>query len=99
MRLLLAFSCILLLAAPWRRDSTLYMPGATFVSVSETGGRVQAVIMTPEEYRQRSGPRQVSRGMFETEVGRRIERWGHVAKVRSVAVVRHTLDGPIDGAM
>lgn len=83
-------------ARQWRRDSTLYMPGAIFVSVSETGGRVEAVIMTPEEYRQRSGPRQVTSGMFEIEVGRRIERWGHVAQVRSVAVVRRTPDGPID---
>lgn len=79
----------------WRRDSTLYMPGATFVSVDETDGRVQSTIMTPEEYRQSAGPRQTSTGMFETEVGRRIERWGNVAQVRSVAVVRQTPDGPI----
>ncbi len=80
----------------WRRDSTLYMPGATFVSVSETDGRVQSVIMTPEEYRQRSGPRQVADGMIESEIGRRIERWGNVAQVRSVAAVRRTADGPIE---
>jgi hypothetical protein len=80
----------------WRRDSTLYMPGATFVSVSETDGRVQAAIMTPEEYRQRAGPRQVADGMIETEIGRRIERWGNVAQVRSVAAVRRTADGPVE---
>jgi hypothetical protein len=79
----------------WRRDSTLYMPGATFVSVTEADGRVQSTIMTPEEYRQRSG-HQVEHGMFETEIGRRIERWGHVAQVRSVAVVRRTPEGPIE---
>jgi hypothetical protein len=80
----------------WRRDSTLYMPGATFVSVSEVDGRVQSVIMTPEEYRQRSGPRQVANGMIEAEIGRRIERWGHVAQVRSVADVRRTPGGPVE---
>lgn len=82
----------------WQRDSTLYMPGATFVSVSESDGRVQTTIMTPEDYRRRFDANSAARrtGMFETEVGRRIERYGHVAQVRSVAVVRLTPNGPID---
>jgi hypothetical protein len=76
----------------WQRDRTLYMPGATFVSVTETDGRVETKIMTPEEYRRDFDE---SRGLYETEIGRRIERWGHVAQVRSVAVVRRTPDGPV----
>jgi hypothetical protein len=80
----------------WARDSTLYMPGATFVAVSETNGRVQSTIMTPEEYRRGFDTRNVAEGVFETEVGRRIERYGHVAQVRSVAVMRRTANGPVE---
>jgi hypothetical protein len=79
----------------WRRDSTLYMPGATFVSVREREGRVESVIMTPEDYRRSNNDRFVAEGLFETEVGRLIERFGHVAQVRSVTVARRTRDGPI----
>ena len=77
----------------WERDHTLYMPGATFVAVSEDDGRVKTIIMTPEEYRRGF---QVGAEVFETEVGRRIERYGHVAQVRSVAVVRSTPHGPVE---
>ena len=37
----------------WRRDSTLYAPGATFVAVDEREGRVQVQTMTPEQSPQR----------------------------------------------
>jgi hypothetical protein len=77
----------------WPRDETLYMPGATFVSISETGGRIETTVMTPEEFRRDFD---VTRGFFETEVGRRIERYGHMAQIRSVAVVRSTKDGPVE---
>jgi len=81
----------------WRRDSTLYMPGATFVSVTEDSGRVKSTIMTPEEYRRGGNAGFVANGLFETEIGRRIERWGNVAQVRSVAVARRTVNGPAIG--
>jgi hypothetical protein len=77
----------------WPRDATLYTPGATFVSVSETNGRVESTIMTPEQFRRGFD---VNVGFFETEVGRRIERFGHIAHVRSVAVVRSSKDGPVE---
>jgi hypothetical protein len=35
----------------WRRDSTLYTAGATFVSMDDVNGKPQATIFTPEEYR------------------------------------------------
>ncbi len=79
----------------WERDRTLYMPGATFVSTSKRDGKVQTTIMTPEEYRRGADARFVALGLFETEVASRIERFGSVAQVRSVAVARHTPEGPI----
>ena len=80
----------------WRRDSTLYAPGATFVAVDEREGRVQVQTMTPEQYRLLNDSALVARGLFETEIGRHIERFGDVAQVRSVSVVRRTANGPIE---
>jgi hypothetical protein len=35
-------------------------------------------------------------GLFEAEIGRRIEHYGNVAQVRSVPVARSTADGPVN---
>ena len=81
----------------WERDRTLYMSGATFVVTGKRNGRVETTIMTPEEYRRKSDAKFVARGLFETEVGSRIERFGNVAQVRSVSVARRTPGGPVEG--
>ena len=39
----------------------------------------------------------VKNGLFETEIGSRIERFGNVATVRSITESRRTPNGPIDG--
>jgi hypothetical protein len=80
----------------WDRDRTLYMPGATFVSTSKRDGKVQTTIMTTEEYRQKSDASFVAEGLFETEIGSRVERFGNVAQVRSVSVARRTPRGPVE---
>jgi hypothetical protein len=82
----------------WRRDSTLYMPGATFVALGERDGKVRARILTPEEYRRSTNDSFVGEGLFECEIGSRIERFGNVAQVRSVYQIRHALDGPVIGS-
>lgn len=81
----------------WRRDSTLYSPGATFTATSERDGKTIVTTMTPEEYRRARNAGFVANGLFETEVGSRIERFGNVAQVRSVSESRRTPDGPVDG--
>jgi len=84
-------------ARQWRRDGTLYMPAATFVAVQTRDGRVQATVLTPEEYRRTNFPGFEQEGIYETEVGRHVERFGNVAQVRSVAVARRTPEGPALG--
>lgn len=81
----------------WRRDSTLYSPTATFVAMSERDGKAVVKTMTAEDYRRVNNARFVADGLFETEVGSRIERFGNVAYVRSVSESRRTPNGPIDG--
>ena len=81
----------------WRRDSTLYTAAATFVALAERDGKPVAHLMTPEEFRRETDADFVQHGFFETEVGSRIERFGHVAQVRSVYETRRTSDGPLIG--
>ncbi|MBP2647439.1 MAG: hypothetical protein H6Q77_1063 [Gemmatimonadetes bacterium] len=81
----------------WRRDSTLYMEGATFVAMDERDGKPVYVILTAEEYRRKTNDSFVRNGFFETEIGSRIERFGNVAQVRSVYETRRTADGPLTG--
>jgi hypothetical protein len=81
----------------WRRDSTLYMPGATFVAMRESGGKPAPDIMTPEQFRQAVDHEMVEEGFFETEIGHRIERFGNVAQVRSVYETRHAAKAPLLG--
>jgi hypothetical protein len=81
----------------WRRDSTLYMPAATFVSMGERDGKPVVSVMTPEEYRRATNGSFVEKGFFETEIGHRIERFGNVAQVRSVYETRHVAKGPLLG--
>jgi hypothetical protein len=79
----------------WRRDSTLYMPKATFVSMGEKDGKPAPEIMTPEEFRRAVNAELVKKGFFETEIGRRVERFGNVAQVRSVYQMGRTVNGTL----
>jgi hypothetical protein len=81
----------------WRRDSTLYMPGATFVAMRQQNGKPAADVMTPEAFRRAVNDDFVKQGFFETEIGHRIERFGNVAQVRSVYETRHAAGGPLLG--
>lgn len=74
------------------RDSTFYIPGAMFVSVSEEKGRIQSKIMSETAYWDGYDS---SKPAYETEAGRRVEKYGNVAQVRSVSVLRRSPDGPI----
>ena len=79
----------------WRRDSTLYAPGATFVATGERNGKPVARSMTAEEYRKRVDAGFVAEGFIEREIGSRIERFGNVAQVRSVYEARRSAGGPV----
>jgi hypothetical protein len=81
----------------WRRDSTLYMPAATFVAMEQRDGKPVASVMTPEDFRRNTNAGFVKDGFFETEIGHRIERFGNVAQVRSVYETRHVAKGPLLG--
>jgi len=78
----------------WRRDSTLYMPGAMFVSMDELEGKPRATPMSPEDFRRTTDAGLVKNGFFEIEIGRKVERFGNVAQVRSAYEMRRAAEGP-----
>jgi hypothetical protein len=60
----------------WRRDSTLYMPGATFVAMQERDGKPAPDIVTPEQFRRAADREFVKQGFFEIGPGGKIpESW------------------------
>jgi hypothetical protein len=64
--------------------------------MTEREGKSVAVTVTAEEYRSLVNDRLVARGLFEREIGSRIERFGNVAMVRSVYELRRTANGPVE---
>lgn len=80
----------------WRRDSTLYSPGALFIATSVNGGKTRVRTMTPEQYRRASDARMVKEGVIEREIGSHVERFGNVAQVRSAYEIRRSEDGPVE---
>jgi hypothetical protein len=79
----------------WRRDSTLYSEGATFVAMDEKDGKPVYAILTAEQYRRQTNAGFVKNGFFETEIGSHVERFGNVAQVRSVYETRRAAGGPV----
>jgi len=63
----------------------------------ERDGKPLAELMTPEQFRRAFNADFVEKGFFETEIGRRIERFGNVAQVRSVYETRRAANGPLLG--
>jgi hypothetical protein len=63
----------------------------------ENGGKPAPDIITPEQFRRAVDHDMVEQGFFETEIGRRIERFGNVAQVRSVYETRRAAKAPLLG--
>ncbi len=76
-----------------KRDDAFYIPGALFVSTFEKDGQMKSQILTQDTYWAGHGP--VVSAAYETEAGRRIERFGNVAQVRSISVARDTPNGAV----
>lgn len=76
----------------WDRDRSLYLPSANLVSMWDEAGTAHGRFLTPEQFRAefRAGP-----GLEEYEVGRRVEFFGNIAQVRSVAEIRQPPGGPV----
>ena len=77
----------------WDRMRTLFMPGAGMVSTGfRNDGSPSANIITVETYIAIIGPQLVKLGFFETEIGRKLEKFGNMAHVYSAYESRNKKD-------
>ena len=80
----------------WARFKSLMRKNALMQAVAtRPNGQQIMVSMTPDGYITRSGPFLVSNGFFETEIGRRVERFGNMAHVFSTYESRNTKNGKV----
>jgi hypothetical protein len=81
----------------WRRDSSLYVPGVRFVSMSLRQGRPHAQVSDHGQYVASSDSFFVRNGFFEREIHRVTRRFGNVAHVFSTYEMRASANGPVTG--
>lgn len=75
---------------------SLFVPGARLAAVVKNAkGEPRLVNMDVEGYITQSFPYMESKGFFEREVARRVERYGNVAQVFSTYESREKEDGPV----
>ena len=68
----------------WDRMRYLFHPSARLVPVEpRSGGKVEAVVFTVDDYIEKAGPFIESRGFFEREVSSKTERFGPLVHVWS----------------
>ena len=73
----------------WDRFRSLFVDGARLIPQSNQAG---AIVLSPEDYVNRSGSFLVDNGFFEIEIGRRVERYGNIAHVFSAYEARNALE-------
>lgn len=68
----------------WERMRTLFVPDARMMPTGKkANGEVVRRVLTIEEYISSSGPFLEKNGFFETEIGKRTERFGNIVHVFS----------------
>ena len=79
----------------WQRDSSLYIPGVRFVSMSVRQGRPVAQVSDHAQYIANTNDGMVRDGLFERELHRVTRRFGNIAHVFSTYELRVTESGPV----
>ena len=79
-------------ARDWNRFRSLFIPKAQLVVAAPLKeGGTRAVVMTPDEFVQRSSPAMLE-GFFEREIARRVDAYGDIAHLFSTYESRHRLE-------
>lgn len=75
----------------WDRFRSLYLPGAHLIptGAKKEGGGFFARIYTPDEYVARATAIFEKQGFYETEISRRMERYGNIVQIFSTYESRH----------
>ena len=80
----------------WNRERALFYPGARLIPTASVPGRndvdLEPQILDVEGYIARAEPLFEKAGFYETEIARRVERFGRIAHVWSTYESRHNPD-------
>jgi hypothetical protein len=79
----------------WSRDRSLYIPDVHFVSMSKNNDRINARVMTHQQFVDGSNEFLVTHGFYEIEIHRVTRRFGNIAHVLSTYESRERLDRPV----
>jgi hypothetical protein len=83
-------------ARDWDRMRGLFIPEARLIPcVKNAAGKMATRTLTVEDYIKRSGPFLEKNGFFESEVARKVDKFGHIAQVFSTYESREVKDGPV----
>ena len=80
-----------------QRDSSLYIPGVRFVSMSVRQGQPVAQVSDHGQYVANTNDGMVRTGFFERELHRVTRRFGNIVHVFSTYEFRATETGPVQG--
>lgn len=77
----------------WDRFRSLFIDGARLIprNANNPNG---AVVSTPDEYIERANPFFLENGFYESEIGRKTERYGDIVHVFSAYDSKRTLEDP-----
>jgi hypothetical protein len=80
----------------WNRERSLFYPGARLIPTASVPGRndvdLEPQILNVEGYIARAEPLFEKAGFYETEIARRVERFGRIAHVWNRYESRHNAD-------
>ena len=77
----------------WKRFRSLFVPTATFISISaRPGGGKEPRITDLESFISKAGPSFEKSGFFEREIGRDTQQFGHIANIFSTYDTRRNRD-------
>lgn len=79
----------------WNRFRSLFVPGARLIPTGGPAGQpARAVVLTPDEYVQRSSTVLERDGFFEREIGRTVDTFGRITQVFSTYDSKRTPADP-----
>jgi hypothetical protein len=78
-------------AREWDRMRSLFLPEAHLLAMvkARDGKGMRTVVLTVDDYVQRSGPMLEKNGFFEQEIARKVDRFGDLAHAFSTYESRH----------
>jgi hypothetical protein len=67
----------------WARFKVLFAEGGRLIAIRIVNGAPTPVIMTPDEFAERSGANAAKAGFYESPIAQRVEMFGNIAHVFS----------------